>query len=340
MRRPRLEIGFAGAAGSDRPHLSVDGMTPAGPNLSHWPGNRTPRRYKADLSTGICLEFARADAAEQRAFLGDAELCLNDHYDTDGFLSMLAVTRPEVARAREELCLAAAATGDFQAFQTPRAFMVDRIVARLAAPESPVAAEFAALEGAEKSLARYRWLIEHAEQVLDRPEALEPCWADELAAVTGELRAARAGELERELLPALGLAVVTSTGPVRRIVLNTLGGAFRILHATPAADGTAYRYHDRTESWFEVVTFCPLPRADLRPLAARLQALEGEADARFRWCADPPGEPVPELWFGLDAPQAYGEVSRVLGASRLPLATVRQELAAHLDAAPRHRTSG
>ena len=55
-----LELGYAGAGDAAAPVLSVDGMTPRGPNLSHWPGNRTPAAWKADLSTGISLRFARA----------------------------------------------------------------------------------------------------------------------------------------------------------------------------------------------------------------------------------------------------------------------------------------
>src|SRR5262245_51148787 len=108
-----LRLGFAGLPDTPDLHLSVDGMTSCGPNLSHWPGNRTPPCWKDDLSTGICLRFARAQPAEQRDFLAGAEVVLNDHYDTDGFGSLLAILRPPVAFAREELVLAAAATGDF-----------------------------------------------------------------------------------------------------------------------------------------------------------------------------------------------------------------------------------
>ncbi len=326
-----LRIGFAGTEGADRPHLSVDGMTESGPNLSHWPGNRTPQVYKRDLSTGICLAFAEDDPASRAAFLGDAELVLNDHYDTDGFLSMLAVARPEIALPRQELCLAAAATGDYQAWQTTRGFAVDRIVVNLAAGFSPLAAEFTGLPAAEKALARYRWLIDHAVQVLDRPESLAACWRDEHDAMRAELQEARSGMLQREVLTGIGLSLVTTRRPVARMTLNTLAAAWRVLHVVPSPDGTTYRYHDRTESWFEVVSFTPLPRIDLRPLAARLQELEGtEGDPRHGWHADPPTDPVPELWFGVDEPQAYGQVTRELGASRLPVETVRAVFAEHL----------
>ena len=196
-------------------------MTPHGPNLSHWPGNRTPKRWKADLSTGICLQFARADAARQREFLGEAEVVLNDHYDTDGFCSLLAVLRPDVATAREEVCLAAATTGDFQIFVTDRAFAIDRTILRLAQDASPIAAEFAGLSGAEKSAARYRWLIDHAESLLDDPQVFEPLWRPELGEIRRQLAHALEGEgIEVERFRDEGLAVVRSDTPVHRMVLN------------------------------------------------------------------------------------------------------------------------
>ena len=115
------------------------------------------------------------------------------------------------------------------------------------------------------------------------------------------------------------------------MVLNTLAGAWRILHVQDSAEGARYRYHDRTESWFEVVTFSPLPRVDLRPLAERLQDLEGDSSNGVRWCADAPTEPVPELWFGADEPQAYGQVTRELAPSRLAPDVVRAAVAEHLS---------
>jgi hypothetical protein len=308
-------------------------MTPDGPNLSHWPGNRTPPEWKADLSTGICLNFARAETMARERFLAGAAVVLNDHYDTDGFLSLLAVLRPEVALSREELVLAAAATGDFACFHTWRAFAVDRVVANLAAPASPVHAELRALAGPAKSLARYGWLLEHAAAVLDHPEQFAPLWRDELARVTDELAAGRRGEVQRTGRRELGFAVLRTARRVHRMTLNTLAGAFRVLHVEHAADGVRYRYHDRTESWFELQTFQAPPRRDLRPLAAALSALEPPHDGA-QWCADPPGEPIPELWFGVPGAQEYGQLTRELRPSRLRGDDVEHAVARHLAEAP------
>jgi hypothetical protein len=314
-------------------HLSVDGMTPSGPNLSHWPGNRTPLAWKADLSTGICLKFARAERAAQEQFLAGATVVLNDHYDTDGFGSLLAVLHPDVALPREELLLAAAATGDFGTLQTWRGFAIDRIVAHLATPASPVHRTFAGLSGSAKGYARYRWLLDHAAEVLDHPEAFAQLYQDELALVQEQIDAGLRGAATRTRHRDLGYCTVTTNGPLHRMALNTLAGAYRVLHVQNSADGPSYRYHDRTESWFELLTIQSPLRRDLRPLAQTLGALEPPRDGA-QWCADAPNEPIPELYFGIPATQEYGQTTRQLRPSALPPATVERALLRHFAEQP------
>lgn len=306
-------------------------MTPFGPNLSHWPGNRTPSRWKADLSTGIAFRFLRDDPAEQAAFLGEVQLVVNDHYDTDGFGSLLVLLNPGVATVHEELLLAAAATGDFGCWQTWRAFAIDRIVARLASPASPVAAEFAGIvDPTEKSLRRYRWLLEHAAEWLRSPEQFAAVYAEEMAMVQQQIADGLGGAMERRRFAEIDLAVLVSRGARHRMTLNTLAGAYRVLHVQEEAFGRCYRFHDRTESWFELLTFHALPRRDLRPVAKLLDAMEPARDG-FAWCADPPGEPIPELWFGIPGAQAYGQVTRVLAPSRLDPERVVAALVDHFS---------
>ncbi|MCA8952815.1 MAG: hypothetical protein KDE27_25120 [Planctomycetes bacterium] len=326
----RLRLGFAGPGGCAEPHLSVDGMTPAGPNLSHWPGNRTPAVWKADLSTEICFRFARAEPAAQAGFLGEVEVVLNDHYDTDGFGALLAILRPELAAGREELLRSAAATGDFGCWQTWRGFAVDRIVRDLASEHSPVKNVFARCrDDAERSLRRYEWLLENAVSVLDHTGGYRSLYEEEMAAVQGEITAGLAGAIERQRHPELGVAVLASAGPRHRMVLNTLAGAFRVLHVDGRSDGPRYRFHDRTESWFELVSIAPPPRRDLRRLCERLAVLEPpqqSAGQAIGWHADPPDAPIPELYFGVAAEQEYGRITRELAPSRLDRSTVTAEL--------------
>lgn len=340
-RLANLRLGFAGAAGCSSPHLSVDGMTPRGPNLSHWPGNRTPGKWKADLSTGIALRFARSHEREQAEFLGDAALVVNDHYDTDGFGALLAVLRRDVAMTHEELLLAAAATGDFGAWQTPRAFAIDRIVAHLADTASPVAREFAGARGPDDlSLRRYAWLLDHAETVLRHSETFTPLYEEEMATVQHEIDDGLRGGIDHRCFDELALAVLRTRGDRHRMTLNTLAGAFRVLHVQTGGAGPLYRYHDRTESWFELVTFHAMPRRDLRPLAAHLAELEPARDGA-EWVADAPTEPIPELYFGVPSRQDYGAITRELRPSKLAPERVIGAFAAFFaDGPPRTDAAG
>jgi len=327
----RLRLGFVGTGGTLIPHLSVDGMTDAGPNLSHWPGNRTPPQWKADLSTEIAFRFVRDTAYAQRQFLGDARLVVNDHYDTDGFCSLLTILRPDVAAAREELLISAAATGDFAKWHTWRGFAIDRIVRDIASPRSPVRNVFTGIADPEDlSLRRYEWLIENAESVLDHPGGYHSIYADEMARVEREIETCLRGAVTRMPFAELDIGVLISERPLHRMTLNTLAGGYRVLHIERRAGDEYYRYHDRTESWFELATIRTLPRRDLRLLAERLDQLEPERDGA-RWCADPPDEPIPELWFGVPSKQAYGEVTRELRPSRLRREQVVDELLAFFD---------
>ncbi|MFK7740818.1 MAG: DUF6687 family protein [Planctomycetota bacterium] len=315
---PRLRLGFAGSAGPPGPCLSVDGMAESGPNLSHWPGNRTPRQWRADLSTSIALNFVRAPVAEQEAFLGDVEWVVNDHYDTDGFGSLLAILRPDIAFAREERLVAAAGVGDFGVWQTWRAFAIDRIVKHIARSDSPVAGAFRTAKDEDQlSQQRYEWLLDHAESVLDHPGSYRALYEEEMNDVAGQIENGLRGSVSVRHQREIGCAVLASDGPLHRLALNTLAGSYRVLHIQQASGGGPYvRFHDRTESWFDLVTIQTHARRDLRELARRLAELEPERNGAS-WQADPPTVPIPELYFGIPSEQEYGEITRELRPSSL-----------------------
>ncbi|GAB4136279.1 MAG: hypothetical protein Fur0037_00660 [Planctomycetota bacterium] len=321
---PLLRLGFASLEPKGMSLLSVDGMTERGPNLSHWPGNRTPARWKADLSTEIALQFARAPSAEREDFLGPVEVVANDHYDTDGFGALLAILDPATAFRHEEILVEAAAAGDFGRFGRWRGFAVDRIVSNLAEKRSPVASEFRGLADGALALARYEWLLAHAERVLGAVESLSVLYEEDLARQREEIASVLRGGLDRRVHPRAGLSVLRHRAPFGRVTLNTFSAAFRVLDVREEDDGPRYRFHDRTESWFDLVTIHAPARRDLRPLARRLQAIEGE-DSPARWCADPLDEPIPELYCGVESPQQYGRITRELLPSRLDPETVERE---------------
>jgi hypothetical protein len=265
------------------------------------------------------LRFARAAAPEHEQFLGDAELVVNDHYDTDGFASLLAVLRPELAFAPRSCWLAAAATGDYGTWQTWRGFR-DR--SRRRAPRERGLARARAFFGVDDpeqlSLRRYAWLLEHADLGARSPGQFAPLYAEEMRAYRTRSRAASRGDLERRSFAPLGFSVLTSRGARHRMTLNTLAANYRVLHVQHDADGTRYRHHDRTESWFDLVT---IPAAAARRPASARGAARGASSpstTAHRGRRTIPGEPIPELYFGVPSRQAYGQLTRELRPSRLP----------------------
>src|SRR5258708_35527499 len=101
------------------PKLSVDGIVPNSIHFSHWEGNQTPADVKADTSTEIALNLV---ASPNRGKLTqDVELVTNNHFDTDGVLSVWTVLNGERALELGDLLVPAAEAGDFSEYTGDRA---------------------------------------------------------------------------------------------------------------------------------------------------------------------------------------------------------------------------
>jgi hypothetical protein len=281
----------------------VDGTEEGYRSLSHWPGNRTPPALKQDLSTGICLEYARLPAEEQVRLVGAFDTVCNNHYDTDGALSVLAMLRPEEALPRAGRMLAAAATGDFSTWQGPEALALELSVTQLPRhPRSPLRDRCTpSMTDAERWALAYEWLIEHLPGLLDDPFALRELWADQHAATLEDIRRIEAGTgVSVRDLADEDFALVSSDRPITSLGLHLAAGKrARVLLLRPARSGFRYRFFHRVESWFELVTRRTAPRLPLEPAVAALNAADPAArggQARW-WCTDI-GRPIAELGFG------------------------------------------
>src|SRR5262245_17496064 len=88
------------------PKLSVDGTVDNSIHFSHWEGNQTPAEVKADTSTGIALNLV---GSPNRSVLTQGiELVTNNHFDTDGVLSVWTVLTGESALDHHDKLIAAA----------------------------------------------------------------------------------------------------------------------------------------------------------------------------------------------------------------------------------------
>src|SRR6185295_2438835 len=108
----RFEYYHAGLA--DVPKLSIDGTVDNAIHFSHWQGNETPPAVRADTSTEIALNLVAAPNRDE--LTRGIDLVTNNHFDTDGVLSVWTVLTGERALDLRDKLIPAAEAGDFSEF--------------------------------------------------------------------------------------------------------------------------------------------------------------------------------------------------------------------------------
>src|SRR5882672_2231982 len=98
------------------PKLSIDGTVDNAIHFSHWKGNKTPASVKADTSTQIALNLVAA--ADRDELTQGIDLVTNNHFDTDGVLSVWTVLTGAPALELHDKLIAAAEAGDFSELST------------------------------------------------------------------------------------------------------------------------------------------------------------------------------------------------------------------------------
>src|SRR5215210_5300988 len=86
--------------------LSIDGTVPNSIHFSHWEGNETPAEVKADTSTEIAVNLVTSPNRD--ALTRGIDLVTNNHFDTDGMLSVWTLMTGERAAEHRDVLIAAA----------------------------------------------------------------------------------------------------------------------------------------------------------------------------------------------------------------------------------------
>ena len=163
------------------PKLSIDGTVANAIHFSHWQGNETPAEVKADTSTEIALNLV---ASPRRAQMTHGiELVTNNHFDTDGVLSVWTVLTGEKALCLRKQLIAAAEAGDFSEFTNEDAVRASIVIqgSDQASPNdeagSPLARQLAGEEVNDDARA-YELVLPEVERVLTRTSDYEHLWRD------------------------------------------------------------------------------------------------------------------------------------------------------------------
>ena len=300
----RFEYYHSGLEGVRK--LSVDGTVPNSIHFSHWEGNQTPAEVKADTSTEIALNLVGSPRRDQ--LTEGLELVTNNHFDTDGVLSVWTVLAGARALELRERLVAAAEAGDFSEYSSPdgvRASLVIQGSDAVVPGEdkgSPLASHLAGSEVTDEARL-YELVLPEVERVVARTGEYEFLWRDAWQRIEDALESFARGESRVEEDESTGLSLVTlahslygprgfdparHSVPFTAISANARGRLYVI--AVPMFNGWAYRIDYPYYSWAETVVRPRVGRHDFAELVRRLNACEegkrGSANPLGYWTLD------------------------------------------------------
>ena len=281
---------------ADVPKLSVDGTVANAVHFSHWKGNETAASVKADTSTEIALNLVAAPNRDE--LTRGIDLVTNNHFDTDGVLSVWTVLTGQHALDLRDKLVAAAEAGDFSELSTEDGVRASIVIQGSDSPTdnsgSPLARQLAG-EPVNDDARAYELVLPHVEHVLTHTSEYELLWRepwDQIAAALDSFAkgASRVEEDEEAKLSVVALAPeifsesgfkpTRHTAPFTAISQNARGEVFLI--ATPLNDGWTYRIDYPYYSWAETIVRPTISRRDFSSLVLRLNELEQSGAGTWR----------------------------------------------------------
>ena len=272
------------------PKLSVDGTVPNSVHFSHWEGNETPVELKADTSTEITLNLVSSPQRSQ--FTRGIELVTNNHFDTDGVLSVWTVLTGEPVLQFKERLISTAEAGDFSEMTSEAGVRASIAIQGLdqagnETQEGSPLAQF--LNGGEPvdDAKAYELILPEVERVITRVDAYEHLWRDGWNQVATAIESFEKGTSTAAELDGVNTTLVTIAPevfgpsgfdpkkhdvPVMAISRYAHGQLFLI--AMPYENGWSYRFDYPYYSWAETVVRPKIERGDLTMLLARLNEIE------------------------------------------------------------------
>src|SRR5690242_894722 len=278
------------------PKLSVDGTVDNSIHFSHWQGNTTPAEVKADTSTEIALNLV---ASPNRATLTNGiELVTNNHFDTDGVLSVWTVLNGERALAYRDLLISAAEAGDFSEFTSDDGVRVSIAIqgSDQASPNNDDGSPLARLlagEAVDDDARAYDLVLPKVGHLLTNINEYESLWREGWESVVAAIESFERGKskvvehsgisvvtLAPELFDGTGFSPTRHSAPYTAISKFARGKLFVI--AIPTTSGWFYRVDYPYYSWAETVVRPHIGRRDLGPVLQLLNSKETNSDGRWK----------------------------------------------------------
>src|SRR6185295_12351991 len=293
-----MRFEFYSDAIADVPKLSVDGTVDNAIHFSHWQGNQTPASVKADTSTETVLNVV---AAPNRAELTrNIDLVTNNHFDTDGLLSVWAMLTGERALPLRDRLIAAAEAGDFSEMSSVDGVRASIVIQGSDSPidksGSPLATKLAG-RPVDDEAEQYVLALPHVEDVIRNTDKYEELWRDHWKRIETAVDSFAKGASTVEEFTDVDLSLVTlardifgpngfdparDAAPFTAFSRRAKGTLFLVM--TQLNGGWTYRIDYPYYSWAETVVRPAVARRDLSLLLERLNELE--TSTKGRWADD------------------------------------------------------
>ena len=292
-----MRFKYYDASLADAPKLSIDGTVDNAIHFSHWKGNQTPASVKADTSTEIALNLVAAP--DREALTQGIDLVTNNHFDTDGVLSVWTVLTGERALDLREQLIAAAVAGDFSEMSTEDGVRASIVIQGSDSAldqdgGSPLADQLAGAAVRDNARA-YELVLPEVERVLTKTSDYESLWREPWERIAAALDSFAKGSSRvvedseaRVSLVTLAPGIFSEAGfkptrhaaPFTAISHHAHGELFII--ATPLGDGWAYRIDYPYYSWAETIVRPAIKRRDFSAFISELNEMEGSLAGSWR----------------------------------------------------------
>ncbi len=311
--------------------ISVDGIVPNSYHLSHWQGNKTPAPLKADTATEIVFRYLCHP--DRKSLFPKVGIVTNNHFDTDGLLSVWAFLNARKAEPMAGRLIAAAEAGDFSAFSSEEGVQIDLLTKALChAEDSPLAEGIRAYRGPQEA-AFYKVLLPLVPDLFRKKDEYRAFWRAPFEDILHSMSLFDQGVIGLEEYEDEGLSVVIDEKrPARQAIDHHCQGNLILVveDREKAEGGFSYELEYRYYAWAETVTRPPIQKIKMAQLAETLNQQESqqgeqqEAQKTGLWMTDNyPG-------ISLSSALKFTDEAGARQLSRLHPNEVIQEVLSHL----------
>lgn len=263
--------------------ISVDGLVPNSFHLSHWVGNDTPAALKADTSTEIALNFI--SDPHYKSLFPNANILTNNHFDTDGLLSVFTLLYPDKAEKMAKTLICTAEACDFSSFSSEDGVQLNLLIAEICHSEaSPFRKQWKIFSGPKESI-YYKTLLKELPEIIKKKDEYSNLWRGKFDNIVAsmemfEKRAVWVEEYKDERLTV----IINDTKPAPQAIdYYCKGDTFLIIEEKGSEKGRygydlSYRYY----AWADTIRRPPIAKIPTAHLAEYLNRNEKVSVGKWR----------------------------------------------------------